>query len=75
MERFFTLALPVACRWSFTLTFPLRAPSQCPEGARKGALHTGLPPQVEWPYNLVHEAGSPEAATQALLRKGVAWAL
>ena len=43
--------------------------------AAQGALHTGLPPQVEWPYNLVHEAGSPEAATQALLRKGVAWAL
>ena len=43
--------------------------------AAQVALNTGLLPQVEWTYNLVHAAGSPEAATQTLLRKGVAWAL
>jgi len=42
-------------------------------GGRTESILMSLPPQVEWHYNLVPEAGSPEAATQAWLRKGVDW--
>ncbi|MCC3155335.1 oxygen-dependent coproporphyrinogen oxidase [Hymenobacter sp. BT770] len=44
-------------------------------GGRTESILMSLPPQAEWHYNLVPEAGSPEAATQAWLRKDVAWAV
>ncbi|MDB5236473.1 MAG: coproporphyrinogen oxidase [Hymenobacter sp.] len=43
-------------------------------GGRTESILMSLPPQCEWHYNLVPEAGSAEAATQAWLRKGVEWA-
>lgn len=42
-------------------------------GGRTESILMSLPPQAEWHYNRVPEPGSPEAATQAWLRKGVAW--
>jgi coproporphyrinogen III oxidase len=42
-------------------------------GGRTESILMSLPPQVEWHYNQQPEAGSPEAATLACLRKEVAW--
>ncbi|HEX8657032.1 MAG TPA: oxygen-dependent coproporphyrinogen oxidase [Hymenobacter sp.] len=43
-------------------------------GGRTESILMSLPPQVEWHYNHLPEPGSPEATTQAWLRKGVEWA-
>ncbi|SNR29325.1 oxygen-dependent coproporphyrinogen oxidase [Hymenobacter mucosus] len=43
-------------------------------GGRTESVLMSLPPQAEWHYNLQPEPGSPEAATQQWLRKGVEWA-
>ena len=43
-------------------------------GGRTESILMSLPPQAEWHYNLVPAAGTPEAATLALLRPGVDWA-
>ncbi|QJX48684.1 oxygen-dependent coproporphyrinogen oxidase [Hymenobacter taeanensis] len=40
---------------------------------RTESILMSLPPQAEWHYNLQPEPGSPEAATQQWLRKGVDW--
>ncbi|ALD20861.1 oxygen-dependent coproporphyrinogen oxidase [Hymenobacter sp. DG25A] len=42
-------------------------------GGRTESILMSLPPQCEWHYNLQPEPGSPEAATQTWLRKGVDW--
>ena len=40
---------------------------------RTESILMSLPPQANWIYNFQPEAGSPEAKTMALLRKGVHW--
>jgi coproporphyrinogen III oxidase len=42
-------------------------------GGRTESILMSLPPQCEWHYNFPIEPGSPEAATQQWLRKGVDW--
>ncbi|MBC6989861.1 oxygen-dependent coproporphyrinogen oxidase [Hymenobacter sp. BT491] len=42
-------------------------------GGRTESILMSLPPQAEWYYNRQPEPGSPEAATQAWLRKDVDW--
>jgi coproporphyrinogen III oxidase len=42
-------------------------------GGRTESILMSLPPQVEWHYNFPIEPNSPEATTQAWLRKGVDW--
>ncbi|WP_022824987.1 oxygen-dependent coproporphyrinogen oxidase [Hymenobacter norwichensis] len=42
-------------------------------GGRTESILMSLPPQVEWHYNFPIAPNSPEAATQAWLRKGVDW--
>jgi coproporphyrinogen III oxidase len=42
-------------------------------GGRTESILMSLPPQAEWHYNLVPAPDSPEAATQAWLRKDVDW--
>ncbi|MBR7950861.1 oxygen-dependent coproporphyrinogen oxidase [Microvirga sp. STR05] len=42
-------------------------------GGRTESILMSLPPQANWHYNLTPEPGSPEAATQAWLRKGIDW--
>jgi coproporphyrinogen III oxidase len=42
-------------------------------GGRTESILMSLPPQAAWPYNFTPLPGSPEAATQAWLRQGVAW--
>lgn len=42
-------------------------------GGRTESILMSLPPQCEWHYNQRPAPGSPEAATLAWLRKGVAW--
>ncbi|SHG45826.1 coproporphyrinogen oxidase [Chryseolinea serpens] len=40
---------------------------------RTESILMSLPPQAQWEYNHVPAPGSPEAATQALLIKGIDW--
>jgi coproporphyrinogen III oxidase len=40
---------------------------------RTESILMSMPPMAKWHYNLKPEAGSPEAETQAWLRKGVDW--
>ena len=40
---------------------------------RTESILMSLPPQAEWHYNFQPAPGSPEAETQALLRKGIDW--
>jgi coproporphyrinogen III oxidase len=42
-------------------------------GGRPESILMSLPPQAAWVYNQTPAPGSPEAATQAWLRQGVAW--
>ncbi|GAA4386124.1 oxygen-dependent coproporphyrinogen oxidase [Hymenobacter koreensis] len=42
-------------------------------GGRTESILMSLPPRCEWHYNTQPEPGSPEAATQQWLRKGVNW--
>jgi coproporphyrinogen III oxidase len=42
-------------------------------GGRTESILMSLPPQADWHYNLTPEPGSPEAATQQLLRQGIDW--
>jgi coproporphyrinogen III oxidase len=42
-------------------------------GGRTESILMSLPPQAAWPYTFTPTPGSPEAATQAWLRQGVAW--
>ena len=42
-------------------------------GGRTESILMSLPPQAEWHYDYHPEPGSPEAATQQWLRKGVDW--
>ncbi len=42
-------------------------------GGRTESILMSLPPQANWAYNLVPEAGSTEAATLDWLRKGIDW--
>ncbi|RPD48308.1 oxygen-dependent coproporphyrinogen oxidase [Hymenobacter sediminis] len=42
-------------------------------GGRTESILMSLPPQAEWHYNLQPQPGSPEAATQQWLRKGIDW--
>ncbi|MBT2558857.1 oxygen-dependent coproporphyrinogen oxidase [Hymenobacter sp. ISL-91] len=42
-------------------------------GGRTESILMSLPPQCEWHYDFQIAPNSPEAATQALLRKDVAW--
>jgi coproporphyrinogen III oxidase len=42
-------------------------------GGRTESILMSLPPQAAWVYNQTPIPGSPEAATQAWLRQGVAW--
>ena len=40
---------------------------------RTESILMSLPPQANWEYNMIPVAGSPEAATLALLKKGIDW--
>jgi len=40
---------------------------------RTESILMSLPPQAQWEYNHVTTPDSPEAATQALLIKGIDW--
>ncbi|MBX0289565.1 oxygen-dependent coproporphyrinogen oxidase [Hymenobacter sp. HSC-4F20] len=42
-------------------------------GGRTESILMSLPPQAEWHYNLQPQPGSPEAATQRWLQKGIDW--
>lgn len=42
---------------------------------RTESILMSMPPQAQWFYNLQPEAGSEEAATLALLKKGISWAM
>jgi coproporphyrinogen III oxidase len=58
----------------FNLAFDRGTKFGLETGGRTESILMSLPPLAAWEYNLVPEPGSPEAATQAWLRKEIAWA-
>ncbi len=57
----------------FNLAFDRGTKFGLETGGRTESILMSLPPQCEWHYNLQPQPGSPEAATQQWLQKGIDW--